>query len=213
MAEALTPTNLQSLDNLAIEIMKAHTAALSSARTGLDHAHRAGDLLIETKGLLPHGAWSQWLSVHCNFDIRTAQGYMQIARGWPLIQEHRNAYPETLLDITAARKLLADKGVKDEDDEEDVVTPAKSKGTTFSAKTLLPPALRMAPNRTQTLRLDFAPWERRQFQTHIDELAAQLGVTETKEAARIVTVVARAHAALVHSADEPDSVDPERPHV
>lgn len=49
-------------------------------RTAIGHAIRAGELLIEAKELVPHGAWQRWLSEHFRGSERTAQGYMQLAR-------------------------------------------------------------------------------------------------------------------------------------
>ena len=48
---------------------------------GCEHAINAGRLLIEAKAQLAHGQWLPWLEDHCQVSERTAQAYMQCARG------------------------------------------------------------------------------------------------------------------------------------
>ena len=82
--QALVAIEDGSLQSLAAEINKAHDEALASVRTALGHARRAGDLLIEAKRQLGHGAWLPWLRKHCtDVSARTAQKYMQLARELP----------------------------------------------------------------------------------------------------------------------------------
>ena len=40
---------------------------------------RAGELLIQAKAALPHGAFGSWLSANVEFSDRTARGYMRLA--------------------------------------------------------------------------------------------------------------------------------------
>jgi hypothetical protein len=49
-------------------------------RDALGHAIRAGELLIEAKGLVKHGQWAEWLERHFPASERTAQNYMRLAR-------------------------------------------------------------------------------------------------------------------------------------
>jgi len=62
----------------ANEINHEHDLFVSSARTGLEHAVRCGELLIEAKQNMPHGGWKVWVDENCNFSYRTAQVYMRI---------------------------------------------------------------------------------------------------------------------------------------
>jgi len=82
------PHNAHSLSVLAAQIVDAHAAATSAAMSALEHARRAGELLIEAKDQLEHGAWLPWLSENCpTVSVRTAQNYMAIARCWPDIAD------------------------------------------------------------------------------------------------------------------------------
>jgi hypothetical protein len=72
-----------ALSALAKEIRQAHEAALASARTSLQHARRAGELLMRAKAEVPHGGWLPWLKASCpGISERTAQAYMQVSAHW-----------------------------------------------------------------------------------------------------------------------------------
>jgi hypothetical protein len=72
---------VRSLTSLASAINAEHDAALHAAMTAIEHARRAGALLIDAKDQLPHGSWLPWLAEHCpTISVRTAQGYMRLAR-------------------------------------------------------------------------------------------------------------------------------------
>ena len=81
--QALVATKDTPLHALATQINAAHDEVLASVRTALGHACRAGDLLLEAKRQLGHGAWGPWLRQHCAVTNRTAQKYMQLARELP----------------------------------------------------------------------------------------------------------------------------------
>ncbi len=66
--------------DLAPAIRAEHEAAQTSARQVIAHAIRAGELLLQVKDQLPHGAFGPWLTANVEFSYRTAQGYMQLAR-------------------------------------------------------------------------------------------------------------------------------------
>ena len=55
-------------------------AAKNAARSAIEHARRAGELLLEAKQVIPHGGWGRWLADHCEISPRTARAYMQLAR-------------------------------------------------------------------------------------------------------------------------------------
>jgi hypothetical protein len=73
----------KSLKVLAQEIQQAHEQALASARTSLQHARRAGEMLLCAKAKVGHGDWLPWLKKQCpRISERTAQVYMQISARW-----------------------------------------------------------------------------------------------------------------------------------
>ena len=76
--------NNAALADLAGRINTEHEACHASMRKGLEHALKAGALLLEAKAGLPHGEWLPWLGENCS-DIgeRTAQNYMRLARELP----------------------------------------------------------------------------------------------------------------------------------
>jgi hypothetical protein len=68
---------------LATQINAEHQAAGQAAQSALEHARRAGELLIEAKAALSHGTWLPWLAEHCpTIPERTAQAYMRVAQRW-----------------------------------------------------------------------------------------------------------------------------------
>jgi hypothetical protein len=69
----------KTLTRLAASIRVEHEAAERHARSAVEHAIRAGELLIEAKAQVAHGEWLPWLAE--NFPARpvTAQRYMRLA--------------------------------------------------------------------------------------------------------------------------------------
>ena len=76
MPAVVTPTDLAVT---ASEIHNEHQAAQRCASEAVTHAIRAGELLIQAKAALPHGAFGSWLSTNVEFSDRTSRGYMQLA--------------------------------------------------------------------------------------------------------------------------------------
>lgn len=88
---ANTPTRAQSgrttdvangtaLAQLAHEINQEHEAAEHARNDWQLRAIRVGELLVEAKSQLPHGAWLPWLAENFPFTPQTARGYMRIFR-------------------------------------------------------------------------------------------------------------------------------------
>jgi hypothetical protein len=90
-------------DSIAVAINSAHEAAFGSYREALEHARRAGDLLVDAKATVGHGAWLPWVEKNLRFSARTATGYMQIAARWSELES------ATVADLTlrGALKLLS----------------------------------------------------------------------------------------------------------
>jgi len=74
------------LQDLAERINEEHDNCERSLRQGLQHALNAGGLLIEARSLCPHGAWATWLEDNTTVSQRTAQLYMRVARGLPVLE-------------------------------------------------------------------------------------------------------------------------------
>lgn len=95
-----------STRDLADAINAAHVSACRAASSAIDHARRAGALLLEAKGRLQHGEWLPWLTAHCpELSARVAQGYMRIADQWTQLAA-ANTKRDSHLPIRDALKLL-----------------------------------------------------------------------------------------------------------
>lgn len=72
-----------SLPDLANSINVSTQQAETRARSAVQYALEAGQLLIEAKRRVPHGEWAAWLADNCTVAPRTAQSYMRLARRIP----------------------------------------------------------------------------------------------------------------------------------
>ena len=72
------------IETIITEINKHHTNAMKQAKEAVESAKAAGELLLQVKATLPHGAWTSWLKDHLNVSDRQAQRYMSIAKGNPV---------------------------------------------------------------------------------------------------------------------------------
>ena len=88
-------TTSSSLADLAARIRVEQENARLAFRTGIEHALRVGELLLEAKEKVNHGHWSHWLHAHCDLSERTAQGYMRLAR--------QRSNPQLTADLTILR--------------------------------------------------------------------------------------------------------------
>ncbi len=77
---------MSALISLAADINREHEAAQECAGKAVEHAKRAGELLIEAKGTIPHGEWIPWLATNVQFSERTAQTYMRVTRELPKLE-------------------------------------------------------------------------------------------------------------------------------
>jgi hypothetical protein len=69
-----------ALPDLARKIKAEHSAATNAVERWVRHARTAGQFLTDAKQQLGHGKWLPWLRDHCGLSVRTAQGYMRLAR-------------------------------------------------------------------------------------------------------------------------------------
>lgn len=106
-------TVIQSADNaagdqfatLATAINDEHRAACDAMSSGLAHAIRAGELLIEARAAVPHGSWLPWLHDHFEGSERTAQVYMRLARHGATLEPGPN--PQRVADLSLRGALAA----------------------------------------------------------------------------------------------------------
>jgi len=94
------------LQDLAERINEEHDNCERSLRQGLQHALNAGGLLIEARSLCPHGAWATWLEDNTTVSQRTAQLYMRVARGLPVLEAKAQHVAD--LSLREAVALLAE---------------------------------------------------------------------------------------------------------
>ena len=62
------------------ELNREHELAQQARDSAVEHAIRAGELLLEQKARLPHGDFQPWIQANCRFAYATAARYMTAAR-------------------------------------------------------------------------------------------------------------------------------------
>lgn len=85
----IAPLSVQPSDlpDIAQRINQAVDFAQQSAHSAVEHAIKAGRLLIEAKTQVEHGAWEDWLRSNCTVAPRTAQAYMRLAKQYPSLDD------------------------------------------------------------------------------------------------------------------------------
>lgn len=78
------PSDAGNLITWAADINAAHIEAMRHADSAVEHAKRAGFLLLKVKQKLTHGQFGEWLDKNSAVSARQAQRYMQAAQGKPL---------------------------------------------------------------------------------------------------------------------------------
>ena len=96
---------ITKINELAERINVEHDKCLEGIKLGLLHAINVGELLKETKPLIGHGDWLNWIKDNCNFSERTAQNYVRMADNKT---ELLNTKRVSLLSYRDAIKLLAE---------------------------------------------------------------------------------------------------------
>jgi hypothetical protein len=61
-----------------VPLIKDQLSAADQA--GLEHYQRAGEMLVEAKGQVPHGSWSRWLTKNFELSQTQARRYIRLAR-------------------------------------------------------------------------------------------------------------------------------------
>jgi hypothetical protein len=99
---------LEKLDTLAARINEEHRACETAANAALTHAMSAGELLMEAKGQLSHGAFGPWLTENFAGSDRTARAYMRVYSHREELEAKRQSSATLSLD-GALRALSATK--------------------------------------------------------------------------------------------------------
>lgn len=82
--QAYKPSDAGNLSTWAADINAAHIEAMRHAESAVEHAKRAGLLLLKVKQKLPHGLFGEWLDKNSAVSDRQARRYMAAAQGKPL---------------------------------------------------------------------------------------------------------------------------------
>lgn len=69
---------------VADAINREHDLAVRHASDAIEHARRAGELLLQAKSALRHGEWLPWLEANVRVSARQAQRYLAVAQGKPV---------------------------------------------------------------------------------------------------------------------------------
>lgn len=100
----MSDTALTTLPQLAEAINAEHEHVTAAFKTGLEHARKAGELLVQAKGQVEHGQWLPWLEKNCNVTPRMAQNYMRVAENWAELAKYETV---SHLGLRDALKMLA----------------------------------------------------------------------------------------------------------
>jgi hypothetical protein len=101
---ALVPVQpCAKLARLAKRINEEHVRCIGSQPAGQQHAMKAGRFLLKAKQLVPHGDWLKWLKDNVEVSRRTAQVYMQLAKGGPA--DRANAQTAALLALRESQEV------------------------------------------------------------------------------------------------------------
>jgi hypothetical protein len=98
-------STIRLLTGIARRLAAEHDSIVKSAGTTIEHASRAGNLLLEAKGLLKHGEWSDWLKANFAGSKTTACNYMRVADHWEELKAQIGSVADLSLNSTV--KLLA----------------------------------------------------------------------------------------------------------
>lgn len=75
----ITTQSSKSITTIAEEIRREHEACEQDAKSAVEHAVKAGELLTDAKAQVQHGEWLPWLCQNVPFSQQTANVYMRIS--------------------------------------------------------------------------------------------------------------------------------------
>ncbi len=123
----------------AAAIADEHRLARAAACSALSHARRAGELLLDAKARLPHGAWLPWVQSLDDLSPRTAQAYMRLAAHWSEVKA--KAQHVAHLPLRQALRLLAEPRTAEAQPED--VAPIEASGSDCSLAVVAAPKTRV----------------------------------------------------------------------
>jgi hypothetical protein len=100
-----TVVSSNRLTEIAERVRAEHQAVGFAIGNMLESARRAGELLLEAKGQIQHGAWQPWLEASFDGSLRTAQAYMRVAKRWDEIAKTQDP---AFLSLDGALRLLSE---------------------------------------------------------------------------------------------------------
>jgi hypothetical protein len=110
-----------TLADLENEVFEEMARARRVGWAAMQHACRAGEMLIEIKSRLKHGQWEDWMALNWgDRDPTTLRLYMRVAEHWGwLSRAKRECDPDLPMSLSEARRLLK-RGLGDQMDETEV---------------------------------------------------------------------------------------------
>jgi hypothetical protein len=134
--------------SLPQQINEAHRLAQEHAGAAIEHARKAGELLLHAKESAAHGAWLIWLSANVpGISARTAQGYMRLARH--CLADPTKAQRVAHLSLRAALAALSEPKRSSSSIEDEVrsvrdLAPIEAEEILATRLGVIPPELRIA---------------------------------------------------------------------
>jgi hypothetical protein len=83
MSDLAAAVELQPAGAVAEQINEQHRLAIQHRDLAIEHAVKAGRMLLSVKASMPHGEFLPWLQNNVQFTARTAQRYMAAAAPLP----------------------------------------------------------------------------------------------------------------------------------
>jgi hypothetical protein len=95
-----------TLAELGPRIRSAHERLVSNARNIVLSAIDIGKDLLKAQALGGYGKWGKWLEEHCALNERTAQRYMEIAKGEATLRAKVTSDTMSELTLKKAKQLI-----------------------------------------------------------------------------------------------------------
>ena len=95
-----------TLVELGSRIKSAHEQLVTSARSIVFHAIEIGKDLMKAQALGGYGNWGRWLEANCALNERTAQRYMELARGEATLKAKVTSDTMSELTLKKAKQLI-----------------------------------------------------------------------------------------------------------
>ncbi len=93
--------------DLAEQIDREHELCREATVSVVEHAVRAGELLVQAKDRRGHGAWTSWLEQHCSVTPRQARRYMSLAKNQDRLDEAKRTWKSDFT-LAEAMELLSE---------------------------------------------------------------------------------------------------------